>query len=64
MVFIRQSSPSQEAPWTLPPRGLGLHTDKTNVGFTDSREGGLAPIMEDSGSRVKDTIGLVYKLST
>ena len=33
MVFIRQSRPSQEARWTLPPRGLGPHTDKPVAAF-------------------------------
>ncbi|XP_055275101.1 nicotinamide/nicotinic acid mononucleotide adenylyltransferase 2 isoform X1 [Moschus berezovskii] len=33
MVFIRQSRPSQEARWTLPPQGLVPHTDKPDAVF-------------------------------
>lgn len=66
MVFIRQASPSQEARWTLAPQGIRSppRSHKPSEEFTGSREGGSAATMEDSGSHVKGTVGLVFRLLT
>lgn len=66
MVFIRQASPSQEARWTLAPRGIRPppRSHKPSAEFTGSREVGSAATMGDSGSHVKGTVGLVFRLLT
>lgn len=58
--FYQTVQPQPRSPMDTSTLGLGPRTDKPDAEFTGSGEGGSP--MGDFGSRVKGTVGLVFRL--